>query len=111
MTGRIEIAKDGTIKDVMLPVELIKEQADDRETVVVYSHALEVCGYGATADEARADFDKAVKIFFEETVARKTLERALEELGWKQIVRPTQQYWEPSFEVIGSSIEHVLIPA
>lgn len=105
MQGRIEIVNGEIVTQI--PVELMKE--GDR--VVVYTHVLDICGYGATAEEAKKDFDTALKIFFDETIAHDTFEKALGELGWKKIVAPTREYWEPQVEVLGSSLEEVKIPA
>jgi hypothetical protein len=105
MQGRIEINGQGII--IQVPIELMKE--GDR--VIVYTHALDICGYGNSADEAKKDFDTAVRIFFQETIERNTFEKALEELGWKKIVVSKRQYWEPQTEVVGSSLEEIRIPA
>ena len=105
MQGRIEII-NGEI-NVKIPVEIMKE----KDRVIVYTHALDLCGYGSTAEEARKDFDNALKIFFGETVEHETLDKALEELGWKKVIAPTRQYWEPQTEVIGSSLIENRIPA
>lgn len=105
MQGRIEIINEEV--NVKIPIEIMKE--GDR--VIVYTHVLDLCGYGSTADEARKDFDTALKIFFEETLAHETLDKALEELGWKKVVVSTRQYWEPQTEVIGSALVENRIPA
>jgi len=105
MLGRIEISDAGI--EARLPVELLKE--DGR--VIVYTHVLDLCGCGDTPEEAKKDFEAAVKIFFEETIKHKTLEQALEELGWKKVVLPTRQYWEPQTEFISASLEEITIPA
>ncbi len=105
MLGRIEISKSGM--NIKLPIELLRENG----RVVMYTHALDLCGYGKTPEEAKKDFEGAVNIFFEETLAHKTLDAALEELGWKKVSLPTKQYWEPQVEVISSSLEEITIPA
>ena len=105
MQGRIEIT-NGVI-NAKIHVEIMKEG----EKVIVYTHTLDICGYGSNAEEAKKDFDTAVRIFFEETSEHETLDKALEELGWKKVVVPTGQYWEPQTEVIGSAIVENRIPA
>lgn|SRR3989338_8969975 len=99
MQGRIEII-NGELT-AKIPYELMKE--GDR--VIVYTHALDLCGYGATAEEAKKDFDNALDIFFKETREHDTLDKALEELGWKKIIAHKQQIWEPSTQFINASIE------
>lgn len=84
-----------------LQLQLMKEG----ETAVVYCPALDICGYGDTPDEAKKDFDSALKIFLDETAAHQTLEKALEELGWKKIVVNNQPQWTPQIEVLNSNIE------
>ena len=107
MLGRIEISTTGIA--IKLPIELMRE--GDR--VVVYTHALDLCGYGKTPEDAKKDFGAAVKIFFEETLEHKTLDEALEALGWKKVGLPMQQCWEPQVELISSSLplEEITIPA
>ncbi|GEM_PF-4683935 len=105
MQGRIEINKEEIT--VKVPIELMKE--GDR--VIVYTHALDLCGYGSSADEAKKDFGSALKIFFRETIDNHTLEKALEELGWKKIVMDNRNYWEPQTEFISSSLEEMKFSA
>jgi hypothetical protein len=64
----------------------------------------------AQAAKRVADFEAAVKIFFEEVMAHGTLEAALEQLGWKKVTLPTRQYWEPQTELISSSLEEMTLP-
>ena len=105
MQGRIEIINDEV--SVKLPIELMKEG----DKVIIYTHALDICGYGSSADEAKKDFGSALKIFFRETIENNTLEKALEELGWKKIVMDNRKYWEPQTEVISSSLEEMKFTA
>ena len=89
---------------VSVQIQLMKEGA----TVVVYCPALDLCGYGKTADEAKKDFDIAFKIFVKETTKHGTLEKALEELGWKKIEAKNQSpRWQPQIELLGESIEEI----
>ena len=100
MSGRIEII-NGVI-NAKLPLELMKEG----DKVIIYTHALDICGYGKNAEEAKKDFDGALNNFFDETIEHGTLENALEQLGWKKVIQNTTQYWEPRMEVISTSIEN-----
>ena len=84
-----------------LQLQLMKEG----ETAVIYCPALDLCGYGHTPEEAKKDFDTALKIFLDETAAHQTLEKALEELGWKKIMVNNQLRWTPQIEVLNSNIE------
>ena len=77
----------------------------EEDTVVVYSPALDLCGYGATAEEAKKDFDHALRIFVEETTAHGTLEKALEELGWKKVLIANKPQWRPPIELLSNVIE------
>lgn len=63
---------------VNLPVFFIKQ--DDQW--VAYCPPLEVSSYGDTEEEAKAAFEDALEIFFEETDRRGTLERELLRMGW-----------------------------
>ena len=77
------------------------------DTAVVYSPALEICGYGKTVEDAQKDFHNAVKIFFEETKAHGVFENALEQLGWKKI----NQHWRPGVEILSHRTEEIVLPA
>ena len=105
MQGRIEIINGEIIAKI--PIELMKEG----DKVIVYTHSLDLCGYGTTANEARKDFDNALQIFFDETLEHKTLDRVLEEQGWKKIIEVKQQYWVPQVQVINSSVEEFKLSA
>lgn len=105
MQGKIEKIKGEFNIDI--PLEIMKEG----ERVIIYTHALDLCGYGSTADEAKKDFDNAVQIFFHETIEHGTLDKALEELGWKKVSFKNRNYWQPQTEVIGSSLEKIKISA
>ena len=95
---------------VNLQLQLMKEG----ETAVLYCPALDICGYGSTPEEAKKDFDIALKIFLDETTAHHTLGKALEELGWKRVMIHEKPQWIPQIEVLNSNIQqevHLQIPA
>lgn len=95
--------------DVNIQLQLMKEG----ETAIVYSPALDICGYGSTPEEAKKDFDVALKIFLDETTAHHTLDKALEELGWKKVMVHKKPQWVPQIEVLNSNIQqevHFQIP-
>ena len=73
-----------------LPVIFLKED----ETIIAYTPALDLSSCGRTIEEAKANFEQAVKIFFRECTKRGTLENVLLSLGWKKTAaRP--QTWQP----------------
>lgn len=86
---------------IKIQIQLMKEG----ERVAVYSPALDLCGYGKTAEEAKRDFDNAFKIFVEETTAHGTLDKALEELGWKKVLIANKPRWQPQIELLSNVIE------
>jgi glutaredoxin len=88
---------------VNVQIQLMKEG----NTIIVYCPALDLCGYGKTADEAKKDFDVAFKIFVKETTEHGTLEKALEELGWKKIEVQNQSRWQPQIVLLGESIQEI----
>lgn len=93
---------------VNIQYQLIRED----KTIIVYSPALEICGYGATAEEAHEDFQKALTIFLEETSSHGTLESALVELGWKKIETDDGNTWTPPLEIITNVLEQEIhLPA
>ena len=71
-----------------LPVNIIKEG----KSFVAHTPALDISTVGDTLDEARARFEEAVNIFFEETIKEGTLDDALAELGWE---KRKKQYYPP----------------
>lgn len=94
---------------VNLQLQLMKEG----KTAVVYCPALDICGYGSTPEDAKKDFDAALKIFLDETTAHQTLDKALEELGWKKVMVHKKPQWIPQIEVLNSNIQqevHLQIP-
>lgn len=86
---------------IKIQLQLMKEG----DTVIVYSPAFDLCGYGSTAEDAKKDFDKAFKIFVEETARHGTLDKALEELGWKKVVIADKPQWQPQIELLSNVIE------
>lgn len=86
---------------VKIQIQLMKEG----DTVIVYSPALDLCGYGKTAEEANKDFHNAFKIFVEETTRHGTLEKALEELGWRKVLIDDKPRWKPGIELLSNVIE------
>lgn len=93
---------------VKIQIQLMREG----NTIVVYSPAFDLSGYGNTAKEAKKDFDAALKIFIEETTAHGTLEKALEELGWKKVVVHNKPQWQPQIELLSNVIEEeIQLPA
>ena len=52
------------------------------EITIVYSPALDLSGYGESADEAKKSFSQAMDEFFKYTTNKKTLDKVLKELGW-----------------------------
>jgi len=66
------------ILSVEVPVLIFEEDGQ----WIAYCPHLEVSSYGDNEEEARAAFEEALEIFFEETVSRGTLEKELVSLGW-----------------------------
>ena len=85
-----------------LPVIVMKESSG----FVAYSPALDLSTVGETFDKAKARFDEAVGIFFEEIVEKGTLNEALEESGWQKVNR---KYTPPV--IVGQQTESFSVPA
>lgn len=62
-----------------VPVVFFKEG----DSFVAHCPVLELSACGATFDEAQAAFNEVLDIFFEECIARKTLDQVLESCGWE----------------------------
>lgn len=85
-----------------LPVIVMKEATG----FVAYSPALDLSTVGETFDKAKAMFEEAVGIFFEEIVEKGTVDQALEELGWQKVNR---KYMPPV--IVGQQTESFNVPA
>lgn len=63
-----------------LPVSVLREG----DSFIAYSPALDLSTVGETFEQAKARFDEAVQIFFEEISSKGTLNEVLSELGWQK---------------------------
>ena len=63
-----------------MPVIFLKEE----EQFVAYTPALDLTTSGETLEEAEKNFHEVVQIFFEECERMGTLEKVLDDLGWKK---------------------------
>ncbi len=54
----------------------------DENSVVVYSPALDLCGYGTDEQEAKLSFNIVLEEFIKYTTNKNTLISELEKLGW-----------------------------
>jgi len=98
------------METVMAKIQL--QLMREGDTVVLYSPALDLAGYGKTAGAAKQDFDAALKVFMEETASHGTLEKALEELGWKKVWVENRAHWQPQIELLSGVIEEeIRLPA
>lgn len=86
----IEIKK-GIIK-VSLDIVSYKEN----DIRIVYSPALDLSGYGKTADEAKRSFETTLKEYLLYCVDNATLDADLEKHGWKKQVSD-YDYLSPDF--------------
>ena len=73
-----EVSASCSRVSVKLPVILF----EDGGSLVLYCPALDLGGYGATEDEAKASFDIVIEEYFRYAVAKGTLAADLEKLGW-----------------------------
>lgn len=81
--------------DVTLPVIVVKED----DAFVAYTPALDLSTCGDTYEEAYRNFGETVRLFFDECVARGTLEDALASLGWRTTGKPSDGWVPP--QVVG----------
>ena len=91
-----------SIKMTNIPVLFMKEG----KMFVVYSPALDLSTCAPTFDEAKKNFHEAIDLFFLECIKRKTLDRALESLGWQ---RSGSESWQPPL-VVGHDTLPVSVP-
>jgi len=86
-----KILKEKMNISIEIEVGFVKEE----DYYVAYCHALELSAYGKSIAEARASFEKEVKIFLEETHKRGTLEKYLLQNGWRLQQLPSSVYKLP----------------
>ena len=85
-----------------LPVTILKEG----DYFVAYSPALDLSSAGKSEPEAKRMFSEAVSVLFEELLEMGTLDKVLNELGWKKI----DHVYQPP-QVIDQSMMEVKVPA
>ncbi|MBN2350350.1 MAG: hypothetical protein JXJ22_16040 [Bacteroidales bacterium] len=97
---------------VGLHVVLLKEG----DTFVAYCPALELSSYGGSEEKAKQRFEEEIKIFFDETAKKGTLEKYLLKQGWTLTKKPVPKY-NPPEEIdipytnrLGSFTENIAIP-
>ena len=85
-----------------IPIEtnlnLVSFQEDG--TYIVYSAALDMSGYGKTEQEAIESFKLALEEFVRYTMAKNTIFKELERLGWKVSGKERKTAQPPSFETL-----------
>ena len=96
------MARTTAIKGANIPVLFMKEG----KMFVVYSPALDLSTCAPTFNEAKKNFHEAMHVFFLECVKRKTLDRALESLGWR---RSGSEAWQPPV-VVGHENLPISVP-
>ena len=100
----------GTVT-IGLHVDIIEEDG----YFVAYCPALELSSYGKNEETAKKRFVEEVKIFFNETGRKGTLEKYLLKMGWTIKNKPTPEYTPPdniaySHNIYNSFTENVAIP-
>jgi len=81
-----------------IDLELILFFTKEDKYIVAYCPALELTGYGKTQSEAKKSFEENIKIFFDETTAKGTLDQILLNLGWTIRKKPSAIYEPPNIE-------------
>jgi hypothetical protein len=90
--------------------------AKEEEIFVAYCPALELSSYGESENIAIKRFEEELKIFFEETSKKGTLEKYLLQNGWTLTQKPEPSYRPPEVinkpfrELINTFTENVAIP-
>jgi len=97
--GKVRISIEG------LPVLFIKEG----NMFVAYCPVLDLSTAAPSFDEVNKNFGEAVDIFFQECLKHKTLDRALESLGWARSNAHSHD-WHPPV-IVGQDRLTVTVPA
>ena len=98
--ARAQVMIEGAI-----PITFLKEG----DMFVAYSPVLDLSTCGTTFEEAQRNFHEALDIFFDECLKHKTLDRALESLGWQR-THTAHPRWQPP-AIVGQDSLHVSVPA
>ena len=94
------------MKKINLALNLAVIILREKDRFVAYSPALDLSSSGKNYEQAKKRFTEAASLFFEEIIAKNTVNEALEELGWQKI----RKEWRPP-TVISQETETVRIPA
>lgn len=78
-------AKGNTISvEALIPL-FSRKRSDDNRYWIVFSPHVNTFGYSTESEEkALADFERALKVFFDVHFEKGTLEKALIKFGWKK---------------------------
>ncbi len=88
--------------DAQLELFFLKEG----DVYVAYCPSLNLATQGNTIEEANKAFDECMKIFLEEVLEANTLDKVLQECGWKKIA----SRWTPPV-VVSQTSKRFAIPA
>lgn len=75
---------------------------------IAYCPALDISTSGSSMEEAQKMFEELLDIFLEETLKMRTLEKVLNECGWKKIGKGG--WHPPTREFISETQQEVSIP-
>ena len=93
--------QDQEIQATNIAVVLFKED----NVHIAYSPALDLSGYGATEEEARASFEVVLREFLNYSTVKKTLKEELKRLGWTFKGKKMEVVRAPSVEELAASNE------
>lgn len=93
-------------KSIELSLEVIFFKEGDY--IVGYCPALELSSYGVDQIDAEFAFREAIKIFFDETQERGTLEKELLRLGWNLQLKPSIRFTPPIMKDSSSKFPKVI---
>ncbi|MFH1996467.1 MAG: hypothetical protein ABIJ27_05655 [Candidatus Omnitrophota bacterium] len=78
------------------------------EKIIAFSPALDISTCGRSFEQAKRRFEELVNIFIAEAKKMGTLEKVLQDLGWKKVTKPEPRMIPP--QEIGHLRETVMIP-
>lgn len=103
------------LHNITLQVIFFKEDAK----IIAYAPALDLAACGDTLEDAKKEFDGAVRAFFGELLKMGTLEKVLHRLGWRKKVqtwtvpqgRSMRSYSSIPLHILKTSQIPVCVPA
>ena len=106
MSNRLNFKGKITNSSSIIHTELPLISFVEDDVHFVYCPALDLTGYGNNESEAKNSFTQTLKIYFDYTTNKKTLQKDLEDHGWK--VKRNRKLKAPDFDFM-FYVKHIIM--